>query len=749
MILTFGHAQMIQHAEEIFKDFLNPETSKKFVTSFLGRDRDQTHLHNNRREQVKVWNYMIQAYFLSRMPDKAIELLERMLASTSGDRFEPDAIPAVTPSTFKMVLVGFIDAGDISRALDWFERLLAQKQSVSGPFESLGGAPMRPDMPLWHEILRGLAKNNKIDDLNRLYRMMRSLADQDHLDWRPIDQLNVYSANISNLKHLSDEAAVKILNFISEDIATPSSKLPIPENLRLICTLATGFIQRGQFRTAAELTKKWYEMVFEINSSSSCQQLQEMQSDLNRITTKLTAIAKFRMKGDFDFHTASIIVKLHTLLGLNITYNFGPWYLHTYGLALIKGGIDYSKMTTHDWNVILDCAIEMESAALAGKRDLTVVPQYAFKGVASLLEDLARQGLTFSDLDKELGKRTIELLRSQLGDTGCQDLFSRLHPSYLEGFNHLYKTTYPVLENALTRRIMLPTPETPIPETELRLTINSKLAEQIEGIIKQKSPLSGQERMDQAYRLLKQNLEKGQAIDPFVLSFLISLCGRNNAVGRVHELYAIGQSILHNFLPDRRVAGWASIESSMIVALGHSDNIEAARVHRLRLLDQNLVPSADAYGILIQHVKDTTDDTSGALALFQEAVEGGVIPNLFLYNNIISKLSKARKADFALEIFRQMKVNGCKPSCVTYSAIIGACARVGDVQLAESLFSEMMVHFRPRVPAFNTMMQLFTTTKPNRTSSLYYYNMLLDAGVEPSAYTYKVHRFAILFLSRY
>ena len=123
---------------------------------------------------------------------------------------------------------------------------------------------------------------------------------------------------------------------------------------------------------------------------------------------------------------------------------------------------------------------------------------------------------------------------------------------------------------------------------------------------------------------------------------------------------------------------------------------------------------------------------------------GGIKPNLVLYNNIISKLAKARKADYALEIFRQMKNSGVPPSNITYSAIIGACARVGDVQLAESIFSEMMEFTKPRVPAFNTMMQLFTTTKRNRTSSLYYYNKLLEAGVEPSAYTYKVHRFVFL-----
>jgi pentatricopeptide repeat protein len=163
-------------------------------------------------------------------------------------------------------------------------------------------------------------------------------------------------------------------------------------------------------------------------------------------------------------------------------------------------------------------------------------------------------------------------------------------------------------------------------------------------------------------------------------------------------------------------------------------------VHRIRLLDQGATPSADAYGVLIQHVKDTTDDTLGGLALFHEALERGVKPNLYLYNNIISKLSKARKADYALELFQQMKSSGIKPSSITYGAVIGACARVGDVGSAETLFAEMINSntFKPRVPPYNTMMQLHTTTRPNRISVLYYYNEMKKANVRPSAHTYKV-----------
>ena len=741
MILTFSNARMIQQAEEIFNEFLKSRPTEISYALF-----PPNYLHSNRREQVKVWNTMIETYFRAGMPDKAIGLLERMLASTAGDQFGPKDTPIVTPSTFTAVITGFVHSGDISSALNWFDRLLAQKQAAANPFEGLGGVPMRPDSIGWHVMLDGLAKNGKIDDLNRLYQVMRTTAAQDRVEWRAIDQLIVYSANLENLEHLDDEAALKVLHFILEDITAPSSKVYIPNNFDLIASLTRGFVQRGEYLTAAELMRKWFATEYETSSPPSHRALQEMQNNLNHITQQICTSAQ-NGKSEFSFRAASIIVQLHSMLGLRITLDFAPWYLHAYGHARFICSIDYSQMTPHDWNLLLSCAVEVESASLAGAEGLSVVPRYAFNGVASLLEDIAHRGsMTFSDLDVELGKRTIELLQTQLGDAGCQELFSRLGPSYLEAIKLMDKLRYSALESALTQDsdpiMQITTPQTPVPEFP-PLTINPALSDTLAVIIRSRGDCPLNDRINQAYGLLKRDLIKQQAPEPGVLAYLIQACGRNLDLDKVREVYTIGQAVLHSVPPDQQLQAWTALENSMIIALGHSGNIDAAHVHRLRILDQGRAPSADAYGVLIQYVKDTTDDTSGAIALFQEALERAVRPNLYLYNNIISKLAKARKADYALELFQQMKANGCRPSSITYSAVIGACARVGDVQLAESLFSEMTRAklFRPRVPPYNTMMQLFTTTKPNRTSSLYYYNELLKAGVEPSAYTYKVHTF--------
>jgi len=87
-----------------------------------------------------------------------------------------------------------------------------------------------------------------------------------------------------------------------------------------------------------------------------------------------------------------------------------------------------------------------------------------------------------------------------------------------------------------------------------------------------------------------------------------------------------------------------------------------------------------------------------------------------------------------------MKENGFWPSSVSYGAVIGACSRVGDIESAEALFEEMssQPNFKPRVPPFNTMMQLYTYTRRNREKVLHYYDSMVSAGVRPTAHTYKL-----------
>ncbi|KAK7471322.1 hypothetical protein VKT23_002731 [Stygiomarasmius scandens] len=250
------------------------------------------------------------------------------------------------------------------------------------------------------------------------------------------------------------------------------------------------------------------------------------------------------------------------------------------------------------------------------------------------------------------------------------------------------------------------------------------------------------EMVAEIFDLFVQGVVSGRVPSPFAFARLLQLHGRCRQFEHVQFVYRVAQSMLAQMEHDKKLQSdsWFIVEDGMIIAFAQAGEVDAAHVHRMRILEHGGTPSADAYGGLILHVKDTTDDTSNAMALYQEAMMRGVQPNQYLYNNIISKLAKARKADYALELFNQMKSSGIRPSSITYGAVIGACARVGDVDSAEILFDEMvsMNNFKARVPPFNTMMQLYTTTKPNRERSLYYYDLMKKHRVHPTEYTYKL-----------
>lgn len=174
-----------------------------------------------------------------------------------------------------------------------------------------------------------------------------------------------------------------------------------------------------------------------------------------------------------------------------------------------------------------------------------------------------------------------------------------------------------------------------------------------------------------SYAALKQALSQGVAAEPFVIGRLLQALARMGEESKVRELYAVAHEVIATALPaERQLAAWIQVEDFMLIAACHLGHLEQAGMHRARIIEQGMAPSADAYATMISSTKDTTDDASVARELWEESQRYGVKPHLYLYNTIISKLSKARKAEQAIEFFRNMKAEGLKPSSVTYGAVI-------------------------------------------------------------------------------
>ncbi|KAG7562655.1 hypothetical protein FFLO_01922 [Filobasidium floriforme] len=261
----------------------------------------------------------------------------------------------------------------------------------------------------------------------------------------------------------------------------------------------------------------------------------------------------------------------------------------------------------------------------------------------------------------------------------------------------------------------------------------SKQIEQHLGMRPVRTPL-------ESYSLLKGLEEQGELPHPAVIARLSTSMARLGLADKVAELYQYAHAALTHQPDDKRLDAWFTVEDQMLMACCLLGRLEQAGAHRAAILEQNRVPSAESYALMISSAKDTTDDASVARELWEESQNLGVKPTLFLYNTVISKLSRARKAESALDFFKQMKAQGIRPSSVTYGAVINACCRVGDAESAATLFEEMQAipNHKPRVPPYNTMMQLHLQSHPSRELVLHYYNQMVQANVAPSAHTYKL-----------
>ncbi|GAA5970654.1 hypothetical protein JCM11641_007387 [Rhodosporidiobolus odoratus] len=246
----------------------------------------------------------------------------------------------------------------------------------------------------------------------------------------------------------------------------------------------------------------------------------------------------------------------------------------------------------------------------------------------------------------------------------------------------------------------------------------------------------------EAFLLATAAAREGRYAHPDSYGRLIEQLGRQHLVSEVRQVYLLAYDALTAMNDDAEAqsVAWVMLEDKMMIALAQAGELVDVGHHRDRLLQAGSAPSADAYASMILNMKDTTDDAAVALSLFEESQQLNVRPNVYLFNTLISKLSRARRAKDALQYFELMKQHGIAPSSITYGAIINACCKAGDDVSADFLFNEMVSRpdFKPRPPPFNTMIQFFVSTKPDRERALHYYSKLTKAGVKPTAHTYKL-----------
>lgn len=173
------------------------------------------------------------------------------------------------------------------------------------------------------------------------------------------------------------------------------------------------------------------------------------------------------------------------------------------------------------------------------------------------------------------------------------------------------------------------------------------------------------------YRVLQRALQRGTVPSVGKLATLIGGLGRAREPEKAAEVLDLAHRVLLQDGPrPDGVRLWYQIENQAIIAFAHCGIMDRANFHRMNIINSKAAPSPDAYSALVNAAKDTTDDAAVARLLFQEALSLGVEPNLFLYNTVISALSKARKSDEAIGLFHDMVKKGLEPSTVTYGTIV-------------------------------------------------------------------------------
>ncbi|KAI0693474.1 hypothetical protein BC835DRAFT_1306715 [Cytidiella melzeri] len=679
---------------------------------------------------TSVWAEMMYTYICHRQPEEALRLLEEMLDSTAT------AVPRPNAVTFSRIIQAFAESGDMQSALGWFNRLLEQQATCIDP-TVLSVEPTKPAPEAWDFMLLTLANHRMIGDLDRLVRLAKV---ESLYKLTPLNIASIITAHISHLQNLPDISAadgVARLDSLVSSLLSPGDMLStlrlLPsQNLSVLCRILVQ--QYSDYdrpdRALEVITDVFAAPILNlfrdndlarnfVDMDRSVQRLQDVIHETVDLLSTTTA-------SSWTLAHAARLAQLSALL-TNTPSDIAASHMLT--MYARSGPAEKDTLSVAEWEAVFECYV-----AASDEARMTIQP-------LDIFQDGLTRGARLADLREQTVESVVAFLQANLSGPQQLAIGAQLGISdFLRRDSDVDTQASGERESTSTAPSSGTAPKSPISShptpASASITIDLALSKSISDSLRS----YGADPFE-CYKQFEAAVQTGTYPDATAVGRLINAMGRIGQLDKVHILYDAAQTLLASMDNKRQQSyGWFQIEDQMIIALAHAGEVEAAHVHRHRILLQKGTPSPDAYGILIQSIKDTTDDTSNALALFNESVERKVVPNTYLYNIIISKLAKARKADNALELFRQMKARNLVPTSVTYGALISACGRVGDITSAENLFAEMasQPNFRPRIPPYNMMMQLYTQTKPDRKRALDYYHAMLDANIKPTAHTYKL-----------
>jgi pentatricopeptide repeat protein len=241
--------------------------------------------------------------------------------------------------------------------------------------------------------------------------------------------------------------------------------------------------------------------------------------------------------------------------------------------------------------------------------------------------------------------------------------------------------------------------------------------------------------------LNNQIIQHGKVPTPEAVRDMIQFSTKSGRLDAAEDIYKTVIDSFSQLEGTRKHRAYSIIYNSMLVAHARKGDLNAAKIFYDKLRSIKLYPDADAYGSLLACTANcTTDESTDALAIYEEAKKHNVRPTVYFYNVIISKLAKCRKIEPVLRLFDEMKQLGVPPNSITYASVISACIRCSSESRAARYFQEMISSpkYQPRIGAYNSMIQFYVQQKPNREKALEYFNLSKQFNLKPSQHTYKL-----------
>lgn len=279
---------------------------------------------------------------------------------------------------------------------------------------------------------------------------------------------------------------------------------------------------------------------------------------------------------------------------------------------------------------------------------------------------------------------------------------------------------------------LAPEPVVPSPFLELPL-VDHEASGRISALTSHKHGL------ESALELLRDTLFQRRLVEASAVVRLLKRAATDRNRSALTETY----ELLHRYYPAPVMSVdlmdmWVQIYQST-VRLAAPVAYDLAYDAYNGLLRMNACPDATGYGLLMAH-SNNRDEANEAMRLFVEASERGIVMNTFVFNVLLSKLSKARRLKEALDVYSLMEAHGVDKTSFTYGTMINACCRAGSIERAQAFFAEMEAseNYEPRIAPFNIMLQYYVYTERSRRLSLETYNRLRARGLTPSAHTYKL-----------